>query len=129
MYEFSQQQGYIKLTFKGHIGEEEMREWMEGTLASFDQPNHPRHVMVDLREMIVLPKQALPTLETVQRKALASGMIRSALIVKSAIIQMQFERVAKATGIFAKERYFSAETAPNWEKAAEAWILHGTEPV
>jgi hypothetical protein len=127
MYEFSQQQGYIKLTLKGHIGKEEMREWMEGTLASLNEPNHPRHVMVDLREMSVLPKESLPMLETIQRKALASGMIRSALIVKSAIIQMQFERIAKSTGIFAKERYFSAETTPNWEKAAEAWILHGSE--
>jgi hypothetical protein len=41
---------------------------------------------------------------------------------------MQFERMAKTTGIFEKERYISAETNPNWEKVAEAWILHGTEP-
>jgi hypothetical protein len=67
-------------------------------------------------------------MEKAQRAANKSGLVRSVIIVKSAILQMQFERIAKGTGIYEKERYISAETNPNWERAAEAWLLSGVEP-
>lgn len=128
MYEISQTQGYVRISFTGRIGLEEMKEWLNEMRTAMSQPNPNGLIMVDLREMAVLPKEAAAILESAQRAGNKSGLKRSAVIVKSAIIQMQFERIAKLTGIYTKERYFSADTNPNWEKAAEAWILQGKEP-
>lgn len=128
MYEISEKQGYVRINFSGRIGLEEMKEWLNEMRSAMSQPDPSGLIMIDLREMSVLPKEALAILETAQRAGNKSGLKRSAVIVKSAIIQMQFERIAKLTGIYTKERYISAETNPRWEKAAEAWILHGTEP-
>ena len=129
MYQVSQTRGYVKISFSGRIGVDEMKEWLDASRTALSQPNPPNLVMVDLRELNGLTKDTLDMLAMGQREAKESGLKRSAVIVKSTIIQMQFERMAKTTGIFEKERYISAETNPNWEKVAEAWILHGTEPV
>ena len=128
MYEVSQTRGYVKISFSGRIGMEEMKEWLDDSRKAMSQPNPPNLVMVDLRGLNGLTKDTIDIFAIAQREAKASGLKRSAVIVKSAIIQMQFERMAKTTGIFEKERYISAETNPNWEKVAEAWILHGPEP-
>jgi hypothetical protein len=128
MYEVSLTRGYVKITFAGRVGVDEMKEWLAASRTAMSQPNPPELFMIDLRELNGLTKDTIDIIAIGQRGAKASGLKRSAVIVKSAIIKMQFERMAKTTGIFEKERYISAETNPNWEKAAEAWILHGSEP-
>jgi hypothetical protein len=128
MYEIIPNERYIVLRFSGFVGEQEMREWLSETQSAMATSEPAPFVMVDLRQMSVLPKAAVPLMEQAQRGANESGLVRSVIIVKSAIIQMQFERMAKTTGIYEKERYISAETNPNWERAAEAWLLSGIEP-
>jgi hypothetical protein len=128
MYEIIPNERYIVLRFSGFVGEQEMREWLSETQSAMATSEPAPFVMVDLRQMSVLPKAAVPLMEQAQRGANESGLVRSVIIVKSAIIQMQFERMAKTTGIYDKERYISAETNPNWESAAEAWLLSGIEP-
>lgn len=128
MYEIIAKERYIVLRFSGFVGEQEMRAWLSETQSAMATSEPAPFVMVDLRQMSVLPKAAMPLMEQAQRAANKSGLVRSVIIVKSAIIQMQFERMAKTTGIHEKERYISAETNPNWEKEAEAWLLAGVEP-
>ena len=128
MYEIIEKERYIVLRFSGYVGAQEMRDWLSQTQTAMASANPAPFVMVDLRDMAVLPKEAVPLMEKAQRAANKSGLVRSVIIVKSAILQMQFERIAKGTGIYEKERYISAETNPNWERAAEAWLLSGVEP-
>ena len=128
MYEVSEQRGYIKFKFSGRISAEEMQQWLDEMRVAMTQPNAPELVFVDMREMTVLAKEAVEIMAMGQRAAKASGMKRSVVILKSTTVQMQFERLAKTTGIFEKERYISADTNPKWEEAGEAWILHSTEP-
>lgn len=128
MYEFIEKERYVVLRFSGYVGAQEMSDWLTETQAAMAGPNPAKFVMVDLREMAALPKEAVPLMEKAQRAANKSGLVRSVIIVKSAILQMQFERIAKGTGIYEKERYISAETNPKWEKDAEAWLLSGVEP-
>ena len=44
-----------------------------------------------------------------------AGMERSCVILQSATVAMQFERLAHASGIFAFERYINAAQKPDWE--------------
>ncbi len=128
MYEVINKKRYIVLRFSGYVGAQEMNEWLISTRVAMAGPTPSPFVMVDLREMAVLPKDAVPLMEEAQRAANKSGLVRSVIIVKSTILRMQFERIAKGTGIYEKERYISAEINPNWEKDAEAWLLDGVEP-
>lgn len=128
MHRFEEKNGYLRMNLSGHLGAEEMKEWFESSKVAAQRSGPPPLVMVDLREMSVLPKEAIPMMEEAQRTAKKNGLVRSVVVVKSAILQMQFQRIAKGTGISDKERYISAETNPNWEKAAEDWLLSGIEP-
>lgn len=58
----------------------------------------------------------------------SKGMKRSVVILDSAIMAMQFKRLAKDTGIYEWERYIDASTHSNWEKLGEEWIVNGIDP-
>jgi hypothetical protein len=50
------------------------------------------------------------------------------VILANAVIQLQFRRLAKDSGIYAWERYISAADTPNWEQVATNWITKGVDP-
>ncbi len=55
-------------------------------------------------------------------------MVRSVVIVDSALTKMQFQRIAKQTGIHAWERYIDASSITDWEKVGIDWINKGIDP-
>ena len=59
-----------------------------------------------------------------QKKYKDKGMVRSAVLVPNALVKLQFERIAKESGIYEWERYFSAEE-PEFEASMNAWIEKG----
>ena len=50
------------------------------------------------------------------------------LIVEQAITKMQFQAIAKTTGIDQWERYLSSQETTNWEGVGVKWITEGAEP-
>jgi hypothetical protein len=56
------------------------------------------------------------------------GMERSCVILESATIAMQFERLARESGIYSFERYINAAANPNWRAKALGWIENKIDP-
>jgi len=57
-----------------------------------------------------------------------SGMERSAVILSSAVVTMQFKRIAQETGIYQWERYIDASKVANWEEVAKKWLVNAEDP-
>jgi len=57
-----------------------------------------------------------------------AGMERSCVILESSTIAMQFERLAKASGIYSFERYINAAGHPDWRAKALGWIEKSVDP-
>jgi hypothetical protein len=41
---------------------------------------------------------------------------------------MQFERIARESGIHSFERYINAAATPDWRNTAVAWLEHAADP-
>jgi hypothetical protein len=57
-----------------------------------------------------------------------AGMQRSCVILQSATVTMQFQRLARDSGIDSYERYINAAAHPDWQARAVAWIEKKEEP-
>ena len=55
-------------------------------------------------------------------------MERSAVIVDSSTLKMQFTRLAKDFGIYQWERYIDASSVDNWQDAGQQWIENAVDP-
>jgi hypothetical protein len=55
-------------------------------------------------------------------------MERSVVVLDSTVALIQILRLAKATGVYAYERYLDALKDPEWESKAEDWIMRGIDP-
>ncbi len=119
--------GY-KLTFGGILTAEEMKAWVEDSKKKLLAPPPKFGVVVDMREIKPLPKDAQPHMEEGQKLYKEKGMARSAVILKNAITKMQFQRIGKETGIYEWERYIDASSVPDWEKVAVSWVVDGVDP-
>ncbi len=75
-----------------------------------------------------LPQDSQTEMQVGQKLFKEKGLERSVVIVNSGITKMQFQRIAKQTGIYAWERYIDASADANWEKAGVDWISNGVDP-
>jgi hypothetical protein len=55
-------------------------------------------------------------------------MERSCVILESAVVTMQFVRLARQSGIYSFERYINAASHPDWHKKALGWIENKIDP-
>ena len=111
----------FKLTFSDFMRREEMHEWVEASRKELQSAPKKFVVQVDMRGLKPLPSDAQEEMQVGQKLYKSSGMMRSAVLVDTAIVKMQFERIAKETGIYEWERYFSAEE-PEFEASMERWL-------
>jgi SpoIIAA-like len=118
----------FKLVFTGQIKTEEMQEWIEKSKKKL--LNSPREfgVLIDMRTLKPLAPEAQVYMIEGQKLYKQKGMKRSAVVINSATTKMQFQRLAKDTGIYEWERYIDASTTPNWEKVGESWIIDSIDP-
>ena len=119
--------GY-KITFAGFIRSDEMRSWVKESEGHLSRQSGSFGVVVDMRDLKPLAPDAQRHLQDGQRAYKAKGMLRSAVILNSPIITLQFKRMAAETGIGAWERYLDASKVADWEPKATAWVTAGTEP-
>ncbi len=121
--------GYgFKLTFSDFIQADEMKKWVgEATTVLAGAPAK-FGIFVDMRELKPLPPEAQAEMQVGQKLFKEKGMERSVVIVNSGITKMQFQRIAKETGIYNWERYIDASSVSNWEQIGVDWISRGVDP-
>ncbi|HNT35800.1 MAG TPA: hypothetical protein PKH07_12490 [bacterium] len=121
--------GYgFRLTFAGAIPAEEMTKWVEESKTALAGRSGGFQLLVDMRELKPLAPDAQQTMLQGQQLYKQAGMGRSAVILSSSILTMQFVRLAKESGIYQWERYLDASKNPNWEAQALAWLEKEQDP-
>jgi len=119
--------GY-KLTFEGFIKKDGMKQWIEESKKALAAASAGFGIVVDMRDLKPLPADSQLAMEEGQKLYKAKGMKRSAVIVNSGIMKMQFQRLAKQSGIYEWERYIDASNQQNWKDLAEKWITKAMDP-
>lgn len=128
MYSIETKQWGFKLTFGGIIDTEEMAKWVaESELALANAPEK-FGVFVDMRTLHPLERDVQEVMQKGQILYKTKGMERSCVILSSTLLSMQFQRIAKSTGIYEWERYISASSHPDFEKIGEKWIIESIDP-
>lgn len=130
MYKIAKKTFGYQLTFGDVIDVPEMTRWREESRAALTGAPKSFGVVIDMRGL--KPGGIQPDAQKVMVEGQGlfkkAGMERSCVILQSATITMQFERIAHESGIFAFERYINAAKTLDWEKKAVAWIEKKIDP-
>lgn len=128
MYTIEKKDYGYKLVFGEFIKAEEMQKWVEESKKHLMTAPKSFGVLVDMRTLKPLPNDSQSVMVEGQKLFKQKGMERSAVILASSIITMQFKNIAKETGIYSWERYIDASKHTDWEKIAVDWIKNGKDP-
>lgn len=119
--------GY-KLIFDGLIKADEMKAWVDKSRKILSLSPSKFGVFVDMRTLKPLAKDSQQFMKEGQKLYKEKGMVRSAVVLDSAVTKMQFQRIAKETGIYEWERYIDASSVSDWEQVGIDWISKGVDP-
>jgi hypothetical protein len=130
MYRIAKKDFGFELTFGDNVDVAEMNRWREEAKAALAGAPKSFGVLIDMRTL--KPGGIQPDAQKVMVEGQGlfkkAGMERSCVILQSATITMQFERIARESGIFAFERYVNAAQKPDWETKAIGWIRNKVDP-
>jgi hypothetical protein len=130
MYKIAKEKFGFQLTFGGSITLDEMKRWREEAKAALVGAPKSFGVLIDMRTL--RPGGIQPDAQAVmvegQGLFKTAGMERSCVVLESAAVTMQFERLARESGIYSFERYINAAAQPDWNKKALAWIESKIDP-
>lgn len=127
MYKIEKASYGYRLTFSGTMTAVEMATWVQDSAQALAGHAGQFGVLVDMRELQPLAGDAQREMEKGQRLYKEKGMARSAVILASALLTLQFKQIAKETGIYQWERYLGADT-PDWENKAVSWLVGAVDP-
>jgi hypothetical protein len=116
-----------RTTVSGFYPVDEITAWFAELKVLIGAP-HAFGQLIDLRLMKTYPPESAKVTEESMRWIRAQGMVRSSVVVQSAIAQLQITRLAKQSGMYAYERYFNVDSDPAWERNALNWIERGVDP-
>jgi len=116
----------LKLSFSGTIARPEMEAWSAEVLPACSRAGARFGVLVDMRELKPLQPDVQSLMVQTQAQIKAAGLVRSCVILSSKILTMQFERLAKESGIISFQRYVDASANSDYEAIALEWITKGT---
>jgi len=130
MHNISKRNYGYQLTFSGSIDLDEIKRWHEESRAALIGAPKTFGVLIDMRDLKPggLKADAQPIMVEGQGMYRKSGMARSCVILNSATVTMQFQRLAKDSGIESYERYINAAVHPDWEVRAVAWLEKQIDP-
>ncbi len=129
MYRIEATKYGFKFTFSGFMPKAEMEQWVNEAKTACGAAKAPFGVLVDMRDLKPLPEDSQAVMTAAQAGVKAAGMQRSCVILSSKILTMQFERLAKESGIYAFERYIDATSTPDFEPVAVDWIANGVDRI
>ncbi len=130
MYRISKQDYGYELTFGGTVDLDEMISWREESRGKLAGAPKSFGVLIDMRDLRPggLKPDAQPVMVAGQQMYRKAGMKRSCVILQSATVTMQFQRLAHESGIDSYERYINAAAHPDWHSLALTWIENGADP-
>ncbi len=128
MYKIERAAYGYKLTFGDTISLEEMGNWVEEAKQALTTAPASFGVMVDMRTLKPITPDAQQKMQEGQKAFKERGMERSAVALASALVTMQFKKIAQESGIYAWERYVDAGSNANWEADGVAWVRDGVDP-
>jgi hypothetical protein len=130
LYKITKEKFGFQLTFGGTIGLDEMLHWRDDARTVLIGARKTFGVLIDMRTL--RPGGVQPDAQAVmvegQGLFKTAGMERSCVILESAAVTMQFERLAKQSGIYSFERYINAAAHPDWQVKALSWIERKIDP-
>jgi hypothetical protein len=113
----------------GYITPEEARAWLEDLKHQvIALGGKPFGLMVDSRTQRANPTDTQELIRESMVWLRDHGMVRSVVVLDSTVALMQVLGLAKATGVYAYERYVDSLKDPNWEARALDWILRAIDP-
>ncbi|MBN2528459.1 MAG: hypothetical protein JXR76_18875 [Deltaproteobacteria bacterium] len=113
-----------RLEFGGLVKADEMEQWIADSRSELSNCPSQFAVAVDMHDLKPLSKDAQDKMEEGQKLYKEKGMVRSAVLVPNALVKIQFERIAKESGIIEWERYFAADD-PDWQNEMNRWVEKG----
>ncbi|MFC4249038.1 hypothetical protein ACFOZ7_19255 [Natribaculum luteum] len=128
MYNIEQTRFGYQITFAGNMDEAELQEWITDSRSVLESSPEKFGILVDMRELQLLDDDEQELMREGQQLYRETGMIRSAVVLESAVLTLQFRRLAKESGIYDWERYINASDEPNWREHAEEWLIEGVDP-
>jgi hypothetical protein len=128
MYTLEKASYGFKVTIGGWANHAEAVRILEESRVALKSCEEPFGVLVDIRTLKPLADDVQEVVDETQRLFRECGLRRSAVILASAVMTLQFMRIASETGVYAHERYIDASKFPDWEKVALAWIDNGVDP-
>ncbi len=119
--------GY-KLVFEGAMPPREMQHWLDDSIVALRETPPCFGLLIDMRALQPLPPDSRRLMSLGHQLFQRRGLRRSAVVVQNPGTKLQFIRLAKESGAYQWERYFSAEDTPDWEARGWAWIQGGLDP-
>jgi len=129
MYKIEKRPSGFIITFSGFVGIDEIKTWKEESENIFKNDVSPNFgVIINMNGLKPLSADAQNILVEGQQLYKDGGMYRSAVILDSPILQMQFKRLGKRSGITDTERYIDASSVINPIDIAISWVKDGIDP-
>ncbi len=128
MYKIQKKPWGFHLTFADIIDRKEMQQWLEESSQAVKATTTGFGVFVDMRTLKPLAADVQAVMQEGQKLFKAAGMTRSVVILASKLVTLQFQRIAKETGIYEWERYIDASSIESWEAAGIAWVRDRIDP-
>lgn len=128
MYRIEKKEDGFTLTFGGKMDKAELQKWLKESEQALTTCKPEFGIIIDMRTLQGLPPDAQAVMVEGQALYKKKGMQRSAVILSSAAIAMQFKRLGKESGIYSFERYLDASSDANWQKHATDWVKSGIDP-
>ncbi|WNG33530.1 hypothetical protein F0U61_07790 [Archangium violaceum] len=113
----------------GYITPTEARAWFEDLkIRVLALQGKSFGMLVDSRSQKANPPDTQELIKEAMVWLRGHGMERSVVVLDSTVALIQILRLAKATGVYAYERYMDALKDPEWEAKAVGWIKHAIDP-
>lgn len=128
MYSIKKEPFGFRLIFKNKVDKNELTKWIDESKKLLERKRNNFGVLVDMRHLQPLSQEDSALMQEGQKLYRENGLERSAVILDSAVLTLQFRKIAKDSGIHATEKYINAKKESNWEEKALQWIESGVNP-
>ena len=106
----------------------EMKTWVDESKIQLKNAPSDFGVFVDMRTLKPLLPEVQAVMQEGQKLYKGKDMSRSVVILASALVTLQFKRIAQESGIYDWERYIDSSTVADWQAQGTGWIQDKIDP-
>ncbi len=127
MYEIEVTDFGFKVTFSGHLAPEQAQGYKDELIILMQTLPEKFGILVDMRNLKPLGAESQAII-TSSQGLVADRLTRSATVVNSTILFMQFRRLSKVSHVIDTKRFVDASKTEDWELVGTNWIVDGVDP-